>query len=239
MTGLVVTTSVRVTDALIARAQEVAARCGAPFVRRRGAIDTVLAGHPLAYVVAREREHLTDGSGVLAVDAGLLHAKIAAGANHPLIRAVGPASHVVDCTLGLAGDALHLAAVLGARVTATEASPVVYSLAEAGLARPDAKWADAAGRITARWSPAVDVLREVRADAVFVAPMFETPARAAPGYALFRAVADHRPFDAATVAAAQACAPRVVVRVEKGAPAPGDGWAALPGKAVDYWVWTR
>ncbi|MEZ4319496.1 MAG: class I SAM-dependent methyltransferase [Myxococcota bacterium] len=229
----------RVTPEQVARAKAVAERCGAPFVERRGAIEAVLAGHSLAYVVARDREWVTDGREQVRVEAGLLHAKIAAGAAHPLIRAVGPAAHVIDCTLGLAGDALHLSAVLGARVDASEASPVVYSLVEAGLSAPDPRWAEAAARIHAHRCAAIDLLRSTRADVVFLAPMFETPARAAPGYGLFRAIADHRELDPGTLDAARSAAPRVVVRVEKGAPAPEPGWHSLPGKAVDYWVWSR
>jgi len=236
---LAVTTTSRAPVDLILRAERVAHRCQLEFVPRRGSLDRLLAEHSLLYVVGRDREKITDGERSLHVDEGLLHAKVASGRAHPLIRAVGEARHVVDCTLGLAGDALHLSATLGARITATEASAPVFCLVESALRWPSERWAAAASRLEIQQSPAVDVLRETSADAVFIAPMFRVPASAAPGYALFREIADHRMLDADTLAAARSAAPRVVVRVEKGDGPPEPGWRSVPGKAVDYWVFDR
>ncbi len=225
-------------------------RCGLPVVERRGSLARIQREHGVdwIYVVARDRESVTDGNARLHVDAGLLHAKRASGRAHPLITALlGPdhrgaqLTRVFDGTLGLAGDALHLAAVLACEVVAAEASPVVFSLAEAALADPDPSFADAAQHIRPVLGLAEHVLKaEGPFDAVFLAPMFETPALAAPGYPVFRRLADHRPLDAATLDAARAAAPRVVVRWEKGgAPPEPSGWEAVPSKAVDYWVWAR
>lgn len=215
------------------RAAVVAANTGWRQVERRGALPALMARETaaLAYVVGRAAEQVTDGQARLQVERGLLHAKESTGDAHPLIRALGPVRTVLDGTLGLAGDALHIAAVTGATVLAAEASPVVYELVSSGLARlehPAAKRIAVhhctAGALYAQ-HPAVDV--------VFLAPMFVTPAKAAPGYALFRRIADHRPVRIETWAN---CGTRVVVRVEKHQAAPFAGMERLRGKAVDYWI---
>lgn len=238
-TGLsLVTTSSKGTPTAIHRAETLSRRFGIPYVPRRGPLHPLLKGR-MAYLVERSKESVTDGVRKLFVDVGLLHAKVASGDRHPLIRALGGCDTVIDGTLGLAGDALHLAAVLGADVHAAELSPVVRELAIDGLARlSSGKWADVASRIVVHEGSAHDLCGSMRADAVFLAPMFTAPAAAAPGYDLFRSIADHQICDAATLAEAKRAADRVVVRVEKGGPAPGPDMTALRGKAVDYWVWS-
>lgn len=234
-TELVVCACANPTPDVRRRAVALSRAFGVACVRR----DAVPTG-ALAYVVGRDAEWLTDGADRLRVDVGLLHAKAAAGADHPLIRAVGPARRVFDGTLGLAGDALHLAEALGAEVVASELSPAVFALVGSALPRLAAsRWAGAAGRVRPMLGPAAEVVRrEGPFDCAFFAPMFESPARAAPGYALFRRVAVHLPLDAETLEAARSVCPRVVVRVERGGPSPEpDGWERLPGKAVDYHVW--
>lgn len=236
----VVTTSVRVTPALLARAQQVARTTGAPFVERRGSLARLLesTGAELAYVVGRDGESIQTAGGRLRVDVGLLHAKVASGARHPLVRALGPVESVVDGTLGLAGDALHISAATGARVYGAEASPWVAELVSAGLSGlRDSRWLDVVDRISVHPGTSLELLQSLDAvDAVFIAPMFIVPAAAAPGYPLFRAVADHRPIDDELYALACARAKRVVVRVEKGMEAPFQGMHLLQGKAVDYWM---
>jgi hypothetical protein len=237
-----VTTSTHPNPSTVQRARQVAARCGVPFVERRGSIARLRANHGVAwvYVVARDREIVTDGTTALQVDPGLLHAKRAAGTAHPLIRALSGSSgvaRVFDGTLGMAGDAAHIAAVLGCEVVASEASAIVFSLTEFALR--SGVFGEAGHRIRPVLGAASDVLGAAGTfDAVFLAPMFESPARAAPGYPVFRALADHRVLDASTLERARRAAPRVVVRVEKhqGPPEP-KGWRAVPGKAVDYWVY--
>lgn len=217
-----------------------ATRLGVPFVRRRGALPALLTaqGADLAYVVGRDAEWVQDARGKLGVDVGLLHAKVANGPHHPLIRALGPVRRVLDGTLGLAGDALHIAAATGAVVEGSEASPWVAELTRAGLAGlSTSRWADAAARVRPHAATSEALAERVGpVDAAFVAPMFETPARAAPGFEIFRRIADHRPIDDATWAALRAIAPRIVVRVEKGAGAPMSDMERLAGRAVDYWV---
>lgn len=106
--------------------------------------------------------------------------------------------------------------------------------------------APAAARIRLHPGRCRDVLAEIEpdgADAVFLAPMFDAPRAAPPGYPLFRAVAVHDPLDRATVAEALRVAPRLAVKVPAGAPVPvaleRRRLEHVEGRAVDYWVARR
>ena len=138
--SLLITTSHNLPAVRHERAAQIADRCGAPFVPRRGSLGDLFAGSHVerVYVVSAEREvlHARDGTSI-GVDEGMLKTRLHAGRQHPLIRAVAPSpvTCILDATLGLAADALHLAAALGVPVTGTEINPVVFSLLEAGLAR--------------------------------------------------------------------------------------------------------
>ncbi|MBX2800347.1 MAG: class I SAM-dependent methyltransferase [Myxococcales bacterium] len=205
-------------------------------------------GAALAYVVGREREWLTDGVGRVAVHVGLLHAHRATGASHPLVRALSvdgtPPGTVIDATLGLCQDALHVAEVTGARMWGTEVSAPLFCLAESGLPRLAAEGVAAAARITPLCGDARQLLPTLpQADAVMLSPMFGTPAAAAPGFELLREVAVHAPLDHTWLAACLAAAPRVVMKVERRAPVPAfvtpHLTEVLHGKSVDYWLLER
>ncbi len=239
---MIVTTTTRPTSKQRARAHVVGQRCAAPVVPRRGALAAVLDAHgaSLAYVVGRDLEWIASPSARLAADVGLLHAHVAAGARHPLVRAVGvpPGGHVVDATLGLAHDALHLATVAGVQVTGIEIQPALFSLVEAGLPRLTGSWG--AGLVRPRLGDARRLLSTLHADAVVLSPMFDEPRRAPPGFELLRQLAHSAPLDASWLDAALRCAPRVVVKARRGQPIPSfaevDLRQVVRGKAVDYWV---
>jgi len=166
----------------------------------------------------------------------MLRARLQSGCEHPLIRAIGPAAHVVDGTLGLAGDALHIAAALCCDVTGIEGSPVIYSLLEEGLPRLG-RHLEAANRISIHHGEASERLGQLPpADAVFLAPMYTHPRAAAPGFELLRRVALHNPFTEALLAAAHRIAPRVVLKVDRNAPPVPGTTTRLRGRAVDYLV---
>lgn len=227
---MIVTTSVNAGERERRRAEDVAARCGVPFVPRRG------PPVGLAYVVGRDRERLAEGVRSVSVGRGLLHARRAAGLAHPYLRAIGPARRVVDATLGLAQDALHVADVLGAEVTGIEASPAVHALCEEGLARLLRDGLAAAGRVRLVSGDARRVLAEVgEADVVVMSPMYDAPETAAPGFDLLRRVAHADRFDDDWLAAAWAIAPRVVVKVPRGT-AVG---TCVRGAGADYQVRQR
>ena len=235
------------------RAELIAARCSVPVVRRR-ALHHLIAEHEAVYVVGRQREALHTRDGAIHVHRGLLSQKCASGREHPMIRAIAPAGstleHIVDGTLGLAGDALHLAQVLDCRVDAIEAVPAVYSLAESGLRQlaselPAVRHLHLHLAETESWLAAQP---DDSCDAVFLAPMFEEPEAAAPGYEAFRAVARHQPMAPSLLEQARRVArERVVVKLALGQRLPellGGTWGSdrsltyVNGRALSYAVVT-
>jgi hypothetical protein len=209
------------------------------------------AGGESGYLVGRAREELWSPTARIHVHEGLTLARAHAGVDHPLIRALAPsgrATRIADGTLGLAQDALHIAATLGASILASEISPVVYSLCEEGLARlaTASRVSEAARRIEIRLGPCAEVLATEPSDsldAVLLAPMFVNPDRAPPGYDAFRGAARHSPVDAATLEQALRVAPRVVVKARPGEPIPPalqhHSRSQIDGKALQYWVFGR
>lgn len=250
----VVTTSDRVRPNLVERMHAVAAATGWPAVRRSGkTLRDLVADHELVYVVSRQYEQLVGEHERIHVHPGLLKSRLHTGTSHPLIRALSPtgaAKSVIDATLGLANDALHISAALECSVVGIEVAPPLVMLLESGLIRlssePDPLGA-AAGRISLRAGHATEVLAQMprdSADAVLLAPMYETPDRAMPGFSLLRAVAHHTPPDAALILEAIRVAPRLVVKLPRGAAEPPylqieNRLKVLHGKRVDYWVYTR
>ncbi len=192
----------------------------------------------VAYVVGREREELVGSEQRVAVDLGLLHAHRSVGAAHPLIASLGTVSVVVDGTFGLGRDALHVAAVTGARVIGLEVAPALVCLAEEGLARL-ARAEPSARRVTAEHADSRERLVGLEADAVMLSPMFDEPRSAAPGFDVLRDIAVGRPLDAHWLEAAFVAAPRVVVKVRPRQPCPPFAERYLVrvrrGRAVDYW----
>lgn len=199
-------------------------------------------GAQTAYVVRRDRDELRGVGASLYVQPGMLALKRSNGPQHPLIHAVaraGTITGVVDATLGLANDALHIADILGVDVLGIEGSATVFSLLEEGLPRL-AKTLPAAGRITAHWGEASATLAQMSpssTDVVVLDPMFDTPRPAAPGFALLRTAAypgvdSTRLLDAARRVARS----HVVVKYPKRATAPSCD-ECIDGKAVRYLIY--
>ena len=136
-------------------------------------------GDPASFLELR-REGEREGRGVRCDLAAVsLRGGRAEARGMPVVRAVGEAQTVADATAGLLGDAFLLAAA-GIRVTAIERSPVVFALAEDGLARArrDARLAELIGdRIelvqadARRWLDE-RIGTEDAPDAVVIDPMF-------------------------------------------------------------------
>ncbi len=232
------------------RADRVALRCGVPRIPRQSTLPGTfeLAGVDVLYVVAQSRDVLVHRSGEsITITPGLLKTRLHNGLKHPYIRAIAPdgvlPDVVFDGTLGLALDALHLAG-LGVRIEGSEASPAVYSLLEEGLprlARGPEPAASAAARIHPTAGRAAEILSAWGPDSVDVvvlSPMFASPRKAPPGYAVFREVAVSDPLGLDTVEAARAAARRrVVLKLRRDEPAP-ESWPAgdalIVGRAVEY-----
>ncbi len=195
---------------------------------------------PLAYVISRAREALCAPGAELTTGPGMFHHVLDLGARHPLAIAVGNAASVVDGTLGLAKDALHIAQLTGAAVTGLEGSLPLATLAEAGLqrlARDGAPWSPAAARVTVVAADAREWLatRLRCVDVVYLDPLFETPGQAAPGFELLRRLALPTPLEHLLEVARRAAKLRVVVRLPRAVALP-PGATRVRGQAVDYAV---
>jgi hypothetical protein len=248
-----VTTAVRVLPALTQRAKMLSDRLGWPFrSRSRHVLATELEAGGLAYVVGREKDVLRGRDSQLFLHAGLLKSKLHAGISHPLLRALAPsgtANRIVDGTLGLAGDALHIAAALECEVLGYEISPQMFSLLERGLPRlasDRAPVADAAKRVRAHLGDCATAMEQMppdSADAVLLAPMYASPDKAAPGFDLLRGVAEHAKLSPRQIDAALRIAPRLVIKAVRGhrvqQPLEGRNARPIVGHRVDYWVVER
>lgn len=243
---IAVTTGYNPSDADRARARELSERFAAPLVERRAYHALFLAtGATHLYVVGRDHEEVRAPEGACFVQEGLLATKLDEGSRHPFVRAIGQCTSLVDCTLGLANDALHAAVSLRCSVLGVEGSPVIHALLEEGLPR---LWAShAAGRqIHLHHGDAVDVLRGLgdrSHDVVFLDPMMSRPRKSAPSFAVLRTFAVNESASAELLRqAARVARSRVVVKLGKGDPLPADSPLAFShqvrGVHVTYWVHT-
>jgi 16S rRNA (guanine1516-N2)-methyltransferase len=195
-------------------------------MRRRHGVD-------LLYIVGAERDELSNGEQKLFVHRGLPAKYLP---SNPLLRALEPkpGQTIVDATLGLASDALVIAST-GARVVGIEADPLLYSLAERGLAELAAEVPAAAAIDLCLGASEIELAKLDPVDAVYIDPMFDEPRRAAVGFELLRRRA-HRSDRNQLLAAAQSVATRVVMKVGRGQTDElGETWK-IEGKACDYLV---
>lgn len=165
----------------------------------------------------------------------------------PLGRAIGAkARTVIDATAGMGGDALLLAC-MGYEVLAIERSPIIAALLEDGLRRGEADeriMAALGGRLRMVHGDARQVLLagEVKADVVYVDPMFPPKRRASAlpkkEIQLLRLVVGDDPDAAQLMAAArQAATQRVVVKRPTHAPPLAEPSMSIEGKLVRYDVY--
>jgi 16S rRNA (guanine1516-N2)-methyltransferase len=243
---IAVTTGYNPSGAAQARARVLSERFAAPLVERRAFHALFLAtGATHLYVVGRDHEEVRAPEGACFVQEGLLATKLNEGARHPFVRALGPCTSIVDCTLGLANDALHAAVSLRCSGLGVEGSPVIHALLEEGLPR---LWAShAAGRqIHLHHGDALHVLRGLgdrSHDVVFLDPMMTRPRKCAPSFAVLRTFAvPQGPSAELLQQAARVARARVVVKLGKGDPMPADSPLAFShherGVHVIYWVHT-
>ncbi len=241
---IAVTTCYKPSDAHRARARVLSERFAAPSVDRRS-FDVMFAatGATHLYVVGRDHEEVRAREGACFVQEGLLSTKLHEGSHHPFVRALGPCASIVDCTIGLANDALHAAVALNCSVLGVEGSPVIHALLEEGLRRLSASYA-AGQRIHLLHGDALAVLRGLgdrSHDVVVLDPMMSRPGKSAPSFAVLRAFAvPERASTELLREAARVARDRVVLKLGKGAPVHADSPLAFThheqGSHVTYWV---
>lgn len=188
---MLATTATAPSPAAVRRAERLARELGARFVPRRTLT--------LAQLMRREREDnvlvvsetevkLKTSDGSTAVFhpsmAHLRLKRLLAGETDPLVEASGvrPGDEIIDCTMGLAADAIILSWAAGetGRVTALESERVIHVLTREGLSTYESELPEltaAMRRIRPVWTDHLAWLREMpdrSADIVYFDPMFRS-----------------------------------------------------------------
>lgn len=229
---LAVTTSLDAGEADRLGAEEAARRHALPYTARGGrplARVAAEAGAAALLVLGARQVVLWDGQAERRWDPGmgLLRAKrLRQGERSTrdsfleaaLLR---PGERVLDCTLGLAADALVAAEAVGpeGRVAGIESSPALALLADEGLRRLGDP---AAARVQVLPGDAPALLAALPArswDLVCFDPMFRHGREEPPGFDLVRRLGDARPLAPEALAEARRVARRAVL-VKDGTP----GW---------------
>ncbi|MBN1205052.1 MAG: class I SAM-dependent methyltransferase [Myxococcaceae bacterium] len=202
---LAITTSASPTEPLIARAQAAARQWGVPFLLRRHkkSLSAWFGSHAEALLVfGHDGVTLWDKEGHHGFHLGMAHLRrlrVAQGEPDTFVRVaqLGPGDAVLDCSLGLAQDALVASRAVGptGRVVGVEKSLALCALVAEGLKLhelgPDSC------RVEVVHADALEHLRSLPArsfDIVFFDPMFARPQKAQPGFDVLRRFADHAPL---------------------------------------------
>jgi SAM-dependent methyltransferase len=234
---LAVTTPLHPSSADEADARAAAARHGLPYsargrrsaaeVARAAGADAllVLSARGSTLVSAGEERRWSPGMGALRAKRLV---RAGTGGPHPAARdpfldavELRAGDEVLDCTVGLAADALVAATAVGpgGRVVGIEASPALAAWVAEGLRRLEDPAARRIEIRTADHAEALAALPDRSFDVVLFDPMFRH-ARAEPaGFDVVRRLADPRPLSPAALVRATRVARRWVV-VKDGAP----GW---------------
>jgi hypothetical protein len=226
---LAVTTSGKPDEALTQKARAAASAWGLPFIARRKKepIGPLLGTVADAFLVfgrestGQETVVLLDAEGSFGFSAGMGHLRrlrLQQKDQQPdaLVRVaeLRPGDTVLDCTLGLAQDALVTSLVVGptGRVVGLEKSLALYAVISEGLQRydlgPDSSpievvHADAAQHLKTLPTGAFDV--------VFFDPMFAKPRKSQPAFEMLRRYAEHAPLTPETLEEGRRVARRWVV----------------------------
>lgn len=256
---LAVTTSGR-PEGLTEKARAAASEWGVPFIPRprKGPLGALFESVADAFIVfgrdasGRETVVLTDREGSLGFHGGMGHLRRVRlqteDARNPdaLVRVaeLRPGDSVLDCTLGLASDALVTSLVVGprGRVVGLEKSLALYAVISEGLKRyelgPDScriemVHADAHAYLRAQPAGAFDV--------VFFDPMFSKPRKSQPAFEVLRRYAEHAPLTPETLEEGRRVARRWVV--VKGSRHTDDleklGLSPEPGARYSDVIWGR
>jgi len=202
---LAVTTSGKPDERTIAVARQSALAWGVPFIerRRKAPLRPILDIADSLLVFERNQVALCDRGGTLRFSPGMARLRIKrlqALAREDRLVELGefrPGEFVLDCTLGLAADALVAAWAVGSagRVVGLEKSLALFALVSTGLAafecphscRIDVRHEDASAFLARQPAKSFDV--------VLFDPMFDHPGRCSPAFEMLRRYAEHTPLD--------------------------------------------
>lgn len=218
-----VTTSRHPEAALVRHARARAAQWGLPFeLRGRRGTQELLEGYDGLIVLARDSVELVGRQGQLRYSPGMaalrmlrLEARDAANPDRIVSAAeLREGDRVLDCTLGLAQDALVVARVVGpkGRVVGVESSLPLFAMVSEGLAIAQAD------PLSAKVEPAhADALAFLKAqpqdafDVVYFDPMFDKPRKANAAFDVLRSYGNAEPITAEHLEEARRVARRWVV----------------------------
>lgn len=229
---MLVTTSDRPSERLRRQAAEVAAELGAPLAQRRGrslreleekygSSEIVVVGEDGIRCYGRNDAppfFFHPGMALLRVK------RLLGGERDPMLEAAGAAAgdRVIDCTMGLASDAIVFAFAVGSagKVTALESEPLLHLVVRRGLASYEPGFdpvQEAMRRIEAVCADHLDYLKSLpdrSADIVYFDPMFRSKAEG-PAIEPLRGFANPAPLRPEAVREACRVARKSVVLKEK------------------------
>lgn len=218
---IVVTTGRERSLSLELAAQELCERYGLAFAPRGNRrIEALLAetGAEVVGVYGAEGLVLWREGVKLRFSAGMAELRIKrvlAGEHEPLTQ-LGEVKYgdtVLDCTLGLARDALVFAAA-GAHVEGLEGQPSIAAFCEAGLRVVEGAAGEVANRIRVQHARYPEFLARAAPrsfDLVYLDPMFTDEVAMPPEYELFRLLADASQLTREALEAARRVARRAVI----------------------------
>jgi len=226
---LAVTTNGIGPEEVTHRARAAAVALGLPYVqrKRKAPLWPLLETVAEAFLVfSRVDVTLWDRHGSLTFQPGIAHLRVKRMDSGVLdedtflkVTGAREGESILDCTLGLAQDALVAARAVGpsGRVVGLEKSVAIHAVISEGLkgyalgprsARIEVVRADAAVYLAQQPDRGFDV--------VVFDPMFETPAKAQPSFEMLRRFAEYAPLSPEVVAEARRVARRrVAVKVGK------------------------
>lgn len=132
---MIITTSLRENEALIAQAKALATELGVPYqARRKRSLTKCLAEFGPFYLLYKDRLSFVNADGselTFHPDTAVLRIKAPRDTLRDLVGQ--PSQTVLDTTMGLASDSLVLA-VAGHRVTSLESQETIFEIVSRGLA---------------------------------------------------------------------------------------------------------
>ena len=230
MSRFAVTTVKNNACAVLEKAKKWSEELQLPFVERKGGtLDSLMQANGLAglIIAGAEGAELYSASGRLFFHPGMSVLRIAgimAGKSDRLVNAMQlkQGMSVLDCTLGMAADAIVASFVAGdeGSVTALEAVMPLWFVMTQGLGHYEAEEeyvTKAMRRIKTVNEDFACYLKNAKSgsfDIIYFDPMFEYSIKGAGGIAALKAVADNSPFDISVIWEAQRVArERVVVKL--------------------------
>lgn len=219
---LAITTSANPDGATLQRARDAARRFGLPLLPRprKASFEPLLEQADALLIHEHDGVTLRAREAALQWSPGIAHLRIKrldAGVledTYLRIAELRPGEHVLDCTLGLAQDALVAARAVGpqGRVVGLEKALPLFLVTSEGLARHDP------GERSCKVEPLhadaatyLPTLPDRSFDVVFFDPMFEKPRQAQPGFDVLRRFADYAPLSPELLEQARRVARRRII----------------------------